>query len=125
MKKATMEQVLTLRKQGKTLREIADITDTTEANICQILRRAGKNDKVRAFRENKAEAFEKIQEEIIKTMTTKEIKTMKPKEKIQALVMLNDQVRKERGLDGQNGVTVNIALLNEVYERAVSFFGDK
>jgi hypothetical protein len=125
MKGATIEQVVNLRKEGKTLKQISDITGTSITNIHFILKKHDKKEIDKAFSEDKANAFEKIQLEIIKTMTSKELKSMKPKEKIQALAILNDQVRKERGLDNNSGMTINIGLLNEVYERAVSFYEDK
>jgi len=75
---------------------------------------------LKSFREAKADVLEGIQYKIVKTLSEDEIKKMRPKEKIQALALLNDQVRKERGLDDKDNVTINIALLNDAYERAVS-----
>jgi len=125
MKQATIDQIINLRKQGKTLTDISNITGVPIATIHQKLKYHDKKEIDKAFSENKAEAFEKLQAEIVKTMTSKELKEMRTKDKIQALAILNDQVRKERGLDENKGVTINIGLLNEVYERAVSFLEDK
>lgn len=125
MKQARIDQILNLRKQGRTLTDISKITGVPLATIHQRLKCHDKKEIDKAFSENKADAFEKLQAEIVKTMTSKELKEMKTKEKIQALAILNDQVRKERGLDENKGVTINIGLLNEVYERAVSFLEDK
>jgi hypothetical protein len=125
MKQATIDQIINLRKQGKTLTDISNITGVPLATIHQRLKYHDKKEIDKAFSENKAEAFEKLQAEIVKTMTSKELKEMRTKDKIQALAILNDQVRKERGLDENKGVTINIGLLNEVYERAVSFLEDK
>lgn len=125
MKQSRIDQIINLRKQGKTLTDISKITGVPLATIHQRLKYHDKKEIDKSFSENKADAFEKLQAEIVKTMTSKELKEMKTKEKIQALAILNDQVRKERGLDENKGVTINIGLLNEVYERAVSFLEDK
>lgn len=125
MKQATIDQIINLRKQGKTLTDISNITGVPLATVHQKLKHHDKKEIDKAFSENKAEAFEKLQAEIVKTMTSKELKEMRTKDKIQALAILNDQIRKERGLDENKGITINIGLLNEVYERAVSFLEDK
>lgn len=122
---AKVRQIFNLRDMGKTIREIHEITGVPIPTINQKLRSRKHQKEVKeisetSFKKAKADVFEEIQYKIVKTLSEEEIKQMKPKEKIQALTILNDQVRRERGLDDKDNVTINVALLNDAYERAVS-----
>lgn len=122
---AKVRQIFNLRDMGKTVKEIHEITGVPIPTINQKLRSRKHQKEIKeisetSFKKAKADVFEEIQYKIVKTLSEEEIKQMKPKEKIQALTILNDQVRRERGLDDRDNVSINVALLNDAYERAVS-----